>query len=128
MLYAELLQRVANERNAAARVALLEDALSRIFITCEHFGMVLSLLRMPAEKLSVAEAVRGRLVDKEKCRATLAPVLTSETVRDNSVLLLSSAHPPPCPLPPSTRHLPPLPPTPPLGLLHPSALRLRVPA
>eukprot|EP00729_Bicosta_minor_P006637 gene6637-23146_t len=54
--FAELLQNVASEKKGGARVALLEHALASIYITCEHFAMALSLLRMPAEKIRVAEA------------------------------------------------------------------------
>ena len=43
-----------------------------------HVAMLLSSLRLPAEKIQAAEAAAGKLVDPERCKSVLVPTLTNE--------------------------------------------------
>jgi len=76
--FSRLLQDVSSTRTSEERLALINQAFRASVMSCERFAMLLSSLRLPAEKIQAAQAAVGRLVDPERCKSVLVPTLTNE--------------------------------------------------
>eukprot|EP00040_Diaphanoeca_grandis_P031925 m.192265 g.192265 ORF g.192265 m.192265 type:complete len:280 (+) comp32458_c1_seq2:329-1168(+) len=78
--YNRLLSGLASANSVSMRAELLYTTLTDVALYSHQLANIFKILKLPAEKISVARLVRDTIADPHRCCACVLPVLGGETI------------------------------------------------